>query len=36
VMTIGIDAPDLFYAKQTDRLLWSAVHRLLGALAVTN
>jgi len=36
VMTIGVDASDLFYAKQADRLLWSAVHWLLGALAVTN
>jgi hypothetical protein len=36
VMTIGVDATNLFYAKQADRLLWSAMNRLLGALAVTN
>jgi phosphoglycerate dehydrogenase-like enzyme len=36
VMTIGVDASDLLYAKQADRLLWSAVYGLLGALAVTN
>lgn len=36
VMTIGVDATNLFYAKQADRLLWPTVHRLLGALAVTN
>jgi hypothetical protein len=35
-MTVGVDASDLFYAKQADRLLWSAVHRLLGALTITN
>jgi hypothetical protein len=36
VMTIGVDASDLLHAKQADRLLWSTVHRLLRALAVTN
>jgi hypothetical protein len=36
VMAIGVDATNLFYAKQADRLLWSTVHRLLRALAVTN
>ena len=36
VMTICVDAPNLLYAKQADRLLWSAVHRLLGALTITN
>jgi hypothetical protein len=35
-MTIGVDASNLLYAKQANRLLWSAVHWLLGALAVTN
>jgi hypothetical protein len=36
VMTIGVDAPNLFYAKQADRLLWSAVHWLLGPLSIAN
>jgi hypothetical protein len=36
VVTIGVDASNLLYAKQADRLLWSAVHRLLGALSITN
>jgi hypothetical protein len=36
MMTICVDASDLLYAKQADRLLWSAVHWLLGALTITN
>jgi len=36
VMTVCVDASDLFYAKQADRLLWSAVHGLLGALSIAN
>jgi len=36
VMTIGVDATNLFYAKQADRLLWSAVHWLLGALSIAD
>jgi hypothetical protein len=35
-MTVCVDASDLFYAKQADRLLWPAVHRLLAALTITN